>query len=155
MTEVLWKSPKYFSAVLNIDDRMEIRLIQLLSWIIDKFVCFRFVTGGGPSVDKLMPGDQILSINGEDVARYKKYLKWKYLHENYFRAPRDHVIQLVRNCREKVSLVVCQPPLDNVSFILNVSWPQHQSTRTQMSKSSYPGLIGVTWLCSWSLVFSS
>ena len=30
---------------------------------------FRFVTGGGPSVDKLMPGDQILSINGEDVAR--------------------------------------------------------------------------------------
>ncbi len=29
----------------------------------------RFVTGGGPSVDKLMPGDQILSINGEDVAR--------------------------------------------------------------------------------------
>ena len=34
-----------------------------------------------------------------------------------FRAPRDHVIQLVRNCREKVSLVVCQPPLDNVSCI--------------------------------------
>ena len=31
---------------------------------------FRFVTGGGPSVDKLMPGDQILSINGEDVARW-------------------------------------------------------------------------------------
>jgi hypothetical protein len=29
----------------------------------------RFVTAGGPSVDKLMPGDQILSINGEDVAR--------------------------------------------------------------------------------------
>ena len=28
------------------------------------------MTGGGPSVDKLMPGDQILSINGEDVARY-------------------------------------------------------------------------------------
>lgn len=34
---------------------------------------------------------------------------------SHFRAPRDHVIQLVRNCREKVSLVVCQPPLDNVS----------------------------------------
>ena len=33
------------------------------------------------------------------------------------RAPRDHVIQLVRNCRETVSLVVCQPPLDNVSSL--------------------------------------
>lgn len=60
---------------------------------------FRFVTSGGPSVSKLRPGDQILQINGEDVKS----------------APRDHVIQLVRNCRETVSLVVCQPPLDNVS----------------------------------------
>ena len=60
----------------------------------------RFVTTGGPSVNKLKPGDQILQINGEDVKL----------------APRDHVIQLVRNCRETVSLVVCQPPLDNVSF---------------------------------------
>ena len=50
-----------------------------------------------------MPGDQILQINGEDVKR----------------APRDHVIQLVRNCREAVSLIVCQPPLDNVSTITN------------------------------------
>ena len=58
----------------------------------------RFVTSGGPSVSKLRPGDQILQINGEDVKG----------------APRDHVIQLVRNCRETVSLVVCQPPLDNV-----------------------------------------
>ena len=39
-----------------------------------------------------------------------------------FRAPRDHVIQLVRNCREKVSLVVCQPPLDNVSCNLAPSF---------------------------------
>lgn len=62
----------------------------------------RFVTSGGPSVDKLMPGDQILAINGEDVKS----------------APRDRVIQLVRQCREHVELVVCQPPLDNVSFIL-------------------------------------
>ena len=66
---------------------------------INNSIIVRFVTGGGPSVDRLMPGDQILNINGEDVAR----------------APRDHVIQLVRNCRERVSLVVCQPPLDNVS----------------------------------------
>ena len=62
-------------------------------------IFFRFVTSGGPSVNKLKPGDQILQINGEDVKL----------------APRDHVIQLVRKCRETVSLVVCQPPLDNVS----------------------------------------
>ena len=51
-----------------------------------------------------MPGDQILQINGEDVKR----------------APRDHVIQLVRNCREAVSLIVCQPPLDNVSLYIKM-----------------------------------
>ncbi|CAB4064303.1 FERM and PDZ domain-containing protein 4,FERM and PDZ domain-containing protein 3 [Lepeophtheirus salmonis] len=65
----------------------------------EKPVIVRFVTSGGPSVKKLMPGDQILQINGEDVKL----------------APRDHVIQLVRNCKEKVSLIVCQPPLDNSS----------------------------------------
>lgn len=59
---------------------------------------FRFVTEGGPSVDKLLPGDQIWRINGEDVKN----------------APRDHVIQLVRSCKETVHLAVCQPPLDNV-----------------------------------------
>lgn len=48
---------------------------------------FRFVTSGGPSVNKLMPGDQILAIDGEDVKA----------------APRDHVIQLVRNCRQTVT----------------------------------------------------
>ena len=57
------------------------------------------MTSGGPSVNKLMPGDQILAIDGEDVKG----------------APRDHVINLVRNCRDRVTLVVCQPPLDNVS----------------------------------------
>ncbi len=61
---------------------------------------FRFVTEGGPSVDKLLPGDQIWRINGEDVKN----------------APRDHVIQLVRSCKETVHLAVCQPPLDNVSY---------------------------------------
>lgn len=63
--------------------------------------CRRFVTEGGPSVDKLQPGDQILVINGEDVKK----------------APRDHVIQLVRSCKETVRLTVCQPPLDNVSHL--------------------------------------
>ncbi|XP_023725676.1 uncharacterized protein LOC111867727 isoform X2 [Cryptotermes secundus] len=63
----------------------------------EKPVIVRFVTEGGPSVDKLQPGDQILIINGEDVKN----------------APRDHVIQLVRSCKETVRLTVCQPPLDN------------------------------------------
>lgn len=58
-------------------------------------VIVRFVTEGGPSEQKLMPGDQILEVNGEDVKE----------------APRDHVIQLVRNCEETVTLVVCQPQL--------------------------------------------
>lgn len=44
---------------------------------------------------QLEPGDQILSVNGEDVKD----------------APRDHVIQLVRKCESKVELVVCQPKL--------------------------------------------
>lgn len=35
---------------------------------------------GGPSVDKLLPGDQIIRINGEDVKN----------------SPREYVIDLVR-----------------------------------------------------------
>lgn len=58
-------------------------------------VIVRFVTEGGPSVGKLLPGDHILEVNGEDVKE----------------APRDHVIQLVRNCEENVTLVVRQPQL--------------------------------------------
>uniref|UniRef100_A0A1B6M6W8 FERM and PDZ domain-containing protein 4 n=1 Tax=Graphocephala atropunctata TaxID=36148 RepID=A0A1B6M6W8_9HEMI len=60
-------------------------------------VIVRFVTENGPSVGKLQPGDQLLTINDEDVRT----------------APRDHVIQLVRGCKDTVRLVVCQPPLDN------------------------------------------
>ncbi|CAG0887439.1 unnamed protein product [Darwinula stevensoni] len=63
----------------------------------EKPVIVRFVTEGGPSEGKLLPGDQILAINGEDVKA----------------APRDHVIQLVRACTHSVRLTVCQPPLDN------------------------------------------
>lgn len=44
---------------------------------------------------QLEPGDHILSVNGEDVKE----------------APRDHVIQLVRACESKVTLVVCQPTM--------------------------------------------
>ncbi|KAG5889216.1 hypothetical protein JTB14_018639 [Gonioctena quinquepunctata] len=59
----------------------------------EKPVIVRFVTEGGPSVDKLLPGDQVLSVNGEDVEL----------------APREHVIALVRACTKTVNLVVCQP----------------------------------------------
>ncbi|KAG5680286.1 hypothetical protein PVAND_009804 [Polypedilum vanderplanki] len=61
----------------------------------EKPVIVRFVTEGGPSVGKLEPGDQILAVNGEDVKE----------------APRDHVIQLVRNCENSVELIVTQPQL--------------------------------------------
>ncbi|XP_053955314.1 uncharacterized protein LOC128861298 [Anastrepha ludens] len=56
-------------------------------------VIVRFVTDGGPSMNKLQPGDHILVVNGEDVKE----------------APRDHVIQLVRACESQVTLMVCQP----------------------------------------------
>lgn len=54
---------------------------------------------GGPSAGKLLPGDQILRVNGEDVKK----------------APRDHVIELVRACKYAVTLTVCQPHAENVS----------------------------------------
>ncbi|KAK9881978.1 hypothetical protein WA026_018167 [Henosepilachna vigintioctopunctata] len=60
----------------------------------EKPVIVRFVTEGGPSVDKLLPGDQILAVNDEDVKN----------------APREHVISLVRACAKTVKLLVCQPP---------------------------------------------
>ncbi|KAK4883249.1 hypothetical protein RN001_006568 [Aquatica leii] len=63
----------------------------------EKPVVVRFVTEGGPSVDKLLPGDQILAVNGEDVKT----------------APREHVISLVRACASTVSLIVCQPLQQN------------------------------------------
>lgn len=63
----------------------------------EKPVIVRFVTDGGPSVDKLLPGDQILKINGEDVKK----------------APREHVIELVRSCKHSVLLTVCQPHSSN------------------------------------------
>ena len=51
-------------------------------------VIVRFVRSGGPSVNRLMPGDLILKINGEDVRQ----------------APRDHVIHLIRDCAEQVRI---------------------------------------------------
>ncbi|XP_064608922.1 uncharacterized protein LOC135473057 isoform X2 [Liolophura sinensis] len=65
----------------------------------EKPVIVRFVTEGGPSVDKLLPADQIIKINGEDVKR----------------APREYVIDLVRSCKHSIKLTVCQPYVDNSS----------------------------------------
>ncbi|CAH1777483.1 unnamed protein product, partial [Owenia fusiformis] len=63
----------------------------------EKPVIVRFVTEGGPSEDKLLPGDQIIKINGEEVKK----------------APREYVIDLVRSCKETIDLTVCQPYVDN------------------------------------------
>ncbi|XP_078684739.1 uncharacterized protein LOC144918109 isoform X2 [Branchiostoma floridae x Branchiostoma belcheri] len=56
-------------------------------------VVVRNVTDGGPSVGKLLPGDQILKINRENVGK----------------APRDRVVELVRSCPDKIVLTVMQP----------------------------------------------
>lgn len=48
------------------------------------------------SISQLEPGDHILAVNGEDVKE----------------APRDHVIQLVRNCESNVELTVTQPQVN-------------------------------------------
>ncbi|XP_052796628.1 uncharacterized protein LOC128229029 isoform X3 [Mya arenaria] len=65
----------------------------------EKPVVVRFVTEGGPSVGRLLPGDQIIKINGQDVKK----------------APREFVIDLVRSCKQTISLTVCQPYSDNSS----------------------------------------
>ncbi|KFM56696.1 FERM and PDZ domain-containing protein 4, partial [Stegodyphus mimosarum] len=66
----------------------------------EKPVIVRFVTEGGPNENKLMPGDQIMKINGEDVMR----------------SPREHVIELIsRSCKQTVTLLVCQPHTNNTT----------------------------------------
>ncbi|KAL3880268.1 hypothetical protein ACJMK2_032517 [Sinanodonta woodiana] len=63
----------------------------------EKPVIVRFVTEGGPSVGLLLPGDQLLKINGQDIKK----------------APREYVIDLVRSCKSSITLTVCQPYSDN------------------------------------------
>ena len=60
---------KELNIAINIEKDHSKTVLDFVS-IIHNSLHLRFVTGGGPSVDKLMPGDQILSINGEDVARW-------------------------------------------------------------------------------------
>uniref|UniRef100_A0A8B9HUC4 FERM and PDZ domain containing 4 n=1 Tax=Astyanax mexicanus TaxID=7994 RepID=A0A8B9HUC4_ASTMX len=64
----------------------------------EKPVVVRSVTPGGPSEGKLVPGDEIIMINDEAVAS----------------APRERVIDLVRNCKESILLTVVQPYPDTV-----------------------------------------
>uniref|UniRef100_A0A8C5A4D0 FERM and PDZ domain containing 3 n=1 Tax=Gadus morhua TaxID=8049 RepID=A0A8C5A4D0_GADMO len=56
-------------------------------------VIVRSVSTDGPSIGKLLPGDQILAINEEPVSE----------------APRERVIDLVRRCQESIVLTVLQP----------------------------------------------
>ena len=51
------------------------------------------------------------------------------------------MIQLVRNCREKVSLVVCQPPLDNVSCNLH-SFLLQNIQNTEITRFTSPANAG-------------
>ncbi|XP_042681134.1 LOW QUALITY PROTEIN: FERM and PDZ domain-containing protein 3 [Centrocercus urophasianus] len=53
-------------------------------------VVVRSVAAGGPSEDKLLPGDQILAINNEDVSE----------------APRERFIELVRKAKDFIILTV-------------------------------------------------
>ncbi|XP_035459591.2 FERM and PDZ domain-containing protein 4 isoform X3 [Scophthalmus maximus] len=68
----------------------------------EKPVVVRSVTPGGPSEGKLIPGDEIIMINDEPVSS----------------APRERVIDLVRSCKESISLTVVQPyPSPKSAFI--------------------------------------
>ncbi|XP_067852828.1 FERM and PDZ domain-containing protein 3 [Heptranchias perlo] len=59
----------------------------------EKPVIVRAVSPGGPSEGRLIPGDQILAINDEGVST----------------APRERVIDLVRNGKDYIILTVLQP----------------------------------------------
>uniref|UniRef100_UPI00398F7AA3 FERM and PDZ domain-containing protein 3 n=1 Tax=Pristiophorus japonicus TaxID=55135 RepID=UPI00398F7AA3 len=59
----------------------------------EKPVIVRAVSPGGPSEGRLIPGDQILAINDEGVST----------------APRERVIDLVRNGKDSIILTVLQP----------------------------------------------
>ncbi|XP_074593234.1 uncharacterized protein LOC141848975 isoform X2 [Brevipalpus obovatus] len=64
-------------------------------------VIIRFVKDGGPSEGKLIAGDQILKVNGEDM----------------FDAPREEIIRRVKCSEDTVILTVCQPDLASYQAI--------------------------------------
>ncbi|XP_076803873.1 uncharacterized protein LOC143447572 [Clavelina lepadiformis] len=59
----------------------------------EKPVIIRTVSPGGPSENRLLPGDQIIKIGDEDVKN----------------APRERVIDLIRGCTKSVTMTVLQP----------------------------------------------
>lgn len=65
-------------------------------------VIVRFITEGGPSFGILQPGDEILSINGQDVKQ----------------APREDVIEIIRSL-ESIHVVVSQPASDMTSTLMS------------------------------------
>ncbi|XP_072040671.1 uncharacterized protein [Amphiura filiformis] len=66
----------------------------------EKPVVIRSVTEGGPSIGKLLPGDKILKINGEDVSKK----------EGQF------IIERIRQSQELIRLTVIQPYIDKTGL---------------------------------------
>ncbi len=66
----------------------------------EKPLVIRFVSPDGPGQNKLLNGDEVLAINGEDV---------EY-------ASRDYVINLIRNSSDQLNLVVKQPTVNPYLF---------------------------------------
>uniref|UniRef100_A0A4W3GS09 FERM and PDZ domain containing 3 n=1 Tax=Callorhinchus milii TaxID=7868 RepID=A0A4W3GS09_CALMI len=71
----------------------------------EKPVIVRAVTPGGPSEGKLIPGDQILAIDDEVVST----------------APRERVIDLVRNDKDSIFLTVLQPHQSSKSAFISAA----------------------------------
>ncbi|XP_072171648.1 uncharacterized protein [Diadema setosum] len=66
----------------------------------EKPVVIRSVTEGGPSIDKLLPGDEILKVNGEDVKN----------------SDRQYIIDKIRYSTDQIELSVIQPYIDKTGL---------------------------------------
>ncbi|CAB1324956.1 unnamed protein product [Coregonus sp. 'balchen'] len=75
-------------------------------------VIIRSVSADGPSIGKLLPGDQILAINEEVVSE----------------APRERVIDLVRCCKDSIVLTVLQPHQSPKSAFISAAKKAHLRT---------------------------
>ncbi|XP_030837006.1 uncharacterized protein LOC764891 [Strongylocentrotus purpuratus] len=63
-------------------------------------VVIRSVTEGGPSIGKLLPGDEILKVNGEDVRN----------------SDRQYIIDKIRYSTDEIALSVIQPYIDKTGL---------------------------------------
>uniref|UniRef100_A0A8K9XHE4 FERM and PDZ domain-containing protein 3 n=1 Tax=Oncorhynchus mykiss TaxID=8022 RepID=A0A8K9XHE4_ONCMY len=75
-------------------------------------VIVRSVSADGPSIGKLLPGDQILAINEEVVSE----------------ASRERVIDLVRCCKDSIVLTVLQPHQSPKSAFISAAKKAHLRT---------------------------